>query len=48
MSAVPFRNASIGNPKTGEVLTPDQVNDRILILADAIEQSVPRLTEMIH
>lgn len=45
---VPFRHATIGNPRTGEVLTPDQVNDRILILTDAIEQSVPRLTEMIH
>lgn len=36
------------NPRTGEILAPDDINARILVITDKLETETGRLTEKIH
>jgi phage shock protein A len=36
------------HPRTGEILTPDDLAGRILVITDAIEDTFPKLTEKVH
>lgn len=38
----------VANIRTGEVLTPDGLASKILLITDAIEETFPKLTERVH
>ena len=49
MTTAPFRGRPVAvHPTTGEVLTVDGINDRILALSDKLETEANTLTEKIH